>query len=237
MSISGARAAIEAIPRTYNFAADILERNLAAGRSGKPAYIDPRGSWTYGQLADRVDRFGDALRSLAIRREERILIALLDTIDWPTVFLGAVKAGVIPIPVNTLMTEEDYRFMLADSRAKALVVSEPLLGEIRESDPSEPGSQPCDCLGGERAWSPPPSRNLLTNARADPRTAPTTRDDMCFWLYTSGSTGTPKGAVHVHSSLRLTADLYAGAVLGHHRERRLSTRWRSCSSPTGSATR
>ena len=122
-----ARAAAEAIPRDYNFAADIIERNLKAGRANKAAFIDPRGSWSYGQLAERVDRFGHALRSLCIRREERILLALLDTIDWPTAFLGAIKAGVVPIPVSTLMTEEDYRFMLADSRAKALVVSEPLL--------------------------------------------------------------------------------------------------------------
>ena len=89
-----ARAAIDAIPRNYNFAADIIERNLKAGRADKPVFIDPRGSWTYGQLAGRVDRFGHVLRSLGVRREERILLALLDTIDWPTAFLGAIKAGV-----------------------------------------------------------------------------------------------------------------------------------------------
>src|SRR5215471_7120665 len=110
--------AFEAIPRTYNFAADIIERNLAAGRADKPAYIDPRGSWSYGALAERVDRFGNALRSLGIHQEARVLLALLDDIDWPTAFLGAVKAGIVPIPVNTLMTEDDYRFMLTDSRAK-----------------------------------------------------------------------------------------------------------------------
>src|SRR5258708_4765763 len=124
------RAAVEAIPRVYNFAADILERNLKAGRANKPAFIDPRGAWTYGQLAERVDRFGRVLRSFGIRREERILIALTDTIDWPTAFLGAIKAGIVPIPVNTLMTEDDYRFMLADSRAKVLVVSEVLFAKF-----------------------------------------------------------------------------------------------------------
>ena len=119
-----ARAAIDAIPRAYNFAADILERNLKAGRANKPAFIDPRGSWTYGQLAERVDRFGRVLRSFGLRREERVLIALFDTIDWPTAFLGCLKAGVVAVPVNTLMTEDDYRFMLADSRARMLVVSD-----------------------------------------------------------------------------------------------------------------
>src|SRR5438093_1106204 len=118
---------VGAIPREYNFAADILAKNLAAGRANKPAFVDPRASWTYGQLADRVERFGAVLRSLGLRREERILICLLDTIDWPTAFLGAIKAGVVAVPVNTLMTEDDYRFMLADSRARLLVVSEELL--------------------------------------------------------------------------------------------------------------
>src|SRR5688572_11387720 len=114
------------IPRAYNFAADILTRNLAAGRAQKPVFIDPRGSWTYGQLADRVARFGNALRSRGVAPEQRILICLLDTIDWPTAFLGALKAGVVAVPVNTLMTQDDYRFMLADSRARMLVVSEAL---------------------------------------------------------------------------------------------------------------
>src|SRR5687768_15914771 len=115
-----------AIPREYNFAADILDRNLKAGRADKPVFIDPRGSWTYGQLADRVARFAAALRTLGVQREERILICLTDTIDWPTAFLGALKAGVVAVPVNTLMTEDDYRFMLADSRARMLIVSQAL---------------------------------------------------------------------------------------------------------------
>src|SRR5438876_749314 len=208
-----ARAAIDAIPRSYNFAADIIERNLKAGRANKPVYIDPRGSWTYGQLAERVDRFGHVLRSLGIRREERILLALLDTIDWPTAFLGAIKAGVVPIPVNTLMNEDDYRFMLADSRAKVLVVSEALLAKFAKLIGS--GSDLLHVIvSGENACGHRGFEDLLASARPEPYTAPTTRDDMCFWLYTSGSTGRPKGAVHVHANLRLTADLYAGGVLG-----------------------
>jgi len=208
-----ARAAAEAIPRDYNFAADIIERNLKAGRANKAAFIDPRGSWSYGQLAERVDRFGHALRSLGIRREERILLALLDTIDWPTAFLGAIKAGVVPIPVSTLMTEDDYRFMLADSRAKVLVVSEPLLPRFANLIGSS-----ADLLhvivSGEDPRGHHGFEDLLASARPEPYTAPTTRDDMCFWLYTSGSTGRPKGAVHAHANPRLTADLYGTGLLG-----------------------
>jgi benzoate-CoA ligase len=208
-----ARAAVEAIPRAYNFAADILERNLAAGRAKKTAFIDPRGTWTYGQLAERVDRFGRVLRSFGIRREERVLMALLDTIDWPTAFLGAIKAGIVPIPVNTLMTEEDYRFMLADSRAKALVVSEALLPKFANLIGSSPDLMHV-IVSGENAHGHRRFEDLLASAKPESYTAPTTRDDICFWLYTSGSTGRPKGAVHVHANLRLTADLYGGGVLG-----------------------
>jgi len=213
MSFFDPREKAEAIPRSYNFAADILERNLAAGRASKPAYIDPRGSWTYGVLAERVARFGSVLRSLGVRREERILLALLDTIDWPTAFLGAIKAGVVPIPVNTLMTEDDYRFMLADSRAKVLVVSEPLLPKFQSLVKSSPDLGHV-IVSGKNAHGHHEFEALLTGARPDAYTAPTTRDDMCFWLYTSGSTGTPKGVVHIHSNLRLTADLYGEGVLG-----------------------
>src|SRR5476651_2388116 len=100
------------VPREYNFAADVLQRNLDAGRANKPAYIDARGVTTYGQLAGRVARFGAALRGLGVKREERVLLALLDTVDWPIAFLGCLKAGIIAVPVNTLLTEDDYRFML-----------------------------------------------------------------------------------------------------------------------------
>src|SRR6186997_3253866 len=124
--------AVGAIPRDYNFAADVLQKNLDAGRAGKPAYIDVRGTHTYGQLADRVARFGAALRGLGVRREERVLIALLDTIDWPTAFLGCLKTGAVAVPVNTLMTEDDYRYMLADSRARVLVVSEALFPRFQK---------------------------------------------------------------------------------------------------------
>src|SRR5208282_3535775 len=126
-------AMASAIPRDYNFAADILKRNLDAGRSDKVAYIDHRGSYTYADLAARVERFGHVLRTLGMRREERVLICLLDTIDWPTAFLGAIKAGIVAVSVNTLMTEDDYRFMLDDSRARLLVVAEELLPKFAKA--------------------------------------------------------------------------------------------------------
>ena len=201
------------IPRAYNFAADILGRNTAAGRANKPVFIDQRASWTYGQLADRVNRFAAALRARDIRREERILICLLDTIDWPAAFLGALRAGVVAIPVNTLMTEADYRFMLADSRARMLFVSDVLFPKFERLIGACPDLQHV-VVSGDDAKGHERFEDLIAGAPNEDWSAPTTRDDIAFWLYTSGSTGRPKGAVHTHADLKLTNDLYAGPILG-----------------------
>src|SRR6187401_3132029 len=205
--------AVGAIPRDYNFAADVLQKNLDAGRAGKPAYIDVRGTHTYGQLADRVARFGAALRALGVRREERVLIALLDTIDWPTAFLGCLKAGVVAVPVNTLMTEADYRFMLADSRARVLVLSDALLDRFSKLIGESPDLEHV-VVSGANPHGHKSFEELIATAKSSAETAPTACDDIAFWLYTSGSTGKPKGAVHVHASLKLTADLYGTPVAG-----------------------
>lgn len=201
------------VPRQYNFAADILESNLAAGRAGKAAFIDGRGTWSYGVLSERANRFGAILRDLGIQPEQRILICLLDSVDWPTAFLGALKAGVVAVPVNTLLTEDDYQFMLAHSRAKLLVVSEALYPKFANLIGFCPELEHV-IVSGENTFGHAQLEDLLERTSALPRTHETTCDDIAFWLYTSGSTGKPKGAVHLHGNLKLTHDLYGGPVLG-----------------------
>jgi benzoate-CoA ligase len=205
------RGVIAAIPRRYNFAEDVLVRNLTAGRTRKSAYIDPRGTWSYGQLAERAARFGNLLRSLGIQREQRILLCLTDTIDWPTSFLGAIKAGVVPVPVNTLMSEAEYRFILEDSGARLLIVSEELYPRFANSIGSTPDLEHV-LVSGNNGFGQTLFEGALQGAIATEYTAPTTRDEMCFWLYTSGSTGQPKAAVHVHASPRLIDDCYGAHV-------------------------
>ena len=164
-------ALLDAIPRDYNFADDILQRARDRGWFPKPAYIDPRGTWSYEQLAERVARFAEGLRGCGVRREERVLICLLDTIDWPTAFLGCLKAGVVAVPVNTLMTEDDYRFMLAHSRARMLIVSEALYAKFAPLIASAPDLEHVT-ISGDNAHGHCNFEDLIGSAKADNATAP-----------------------------------------------------------------
>jgi len=201
------------IPRAYNAAHDLIERNLAAGRGGKTVYIDDAGRYTYAELAQRVNRVADALHALGVQMEQRVMVALLDGIDFPSVFLGAIKAGIVPVAANTLLTSAEYRFMLEDSRARVLVVSEQLLDVFRPTLAQSPFLQHV-VVAGTDGHGFLHLQQLMREASDTFATAPTTRDDVCFWLYSSGSTGTPKGTLHVHSSLVQTAELYARPILG-----------------------
>ncbi len=201
------------IPRCYNAAHDLVERNLAAGRTDKVAIIDDHGSYTFGELAARVHRCANALRDLGIRQEQRVLLCLTDGIDFPTAFLGSIEAGIVPIPCNTLLTTRDYEYMLQDSRASALIVSAALLPAFLPLLDRMPHLVHVIVAGAHAG----PHRSLdalLAAAAPDSRPAATTCDDVCFWLYSSGSTGPPKGTVHVHSSLVQTVELHARPVLG-----------------------
>ena len=189
------------IPRDYNAAHDLLARNT--GRAGKLAFIDAVSGATlsYGELDDQAHRFANALRAQGFAPESRILLAMLDTPEWPVAFLGCILAGVVPVAANTLLTTPDFDFMLRDSRAQGLIVSQALL----------PAFAPL--IG-----TIPTLRSVMAEmvrAQAATKTvAPTCADDACFWLYSSGSTGAPKGTVHLHSHLIQTAELYGRGVLG-----------------------
>jgi benzoate-CoA ligase len=198
---------------TYNAAADLIERNLAAGRGAKTAIIDDRGLYTYAELAERVSRFTNAMCRLGIHREQRILLCLHDGIDFPTAFLGAVKTGIVPVAVNTQLSSDEFAFMLADSRARAVVVSSPMLPAMLAAVAQLPQPKPEVIV----SYPEPSERSLEGLLNAAPSTAesaPTHPDEPCFWLYSSGSTGRPKGTVHLHSSLIQTADCFAIPVLG-----------------------
>jgi len=210
---AGGEAPRVTVPREFNAAVDLIERNLKAGRAGKLAFRDDRESLTYGQLAERVDRCASALRALGLEPEQRVLMIQLDTVDFPVVFLGAIKAGIVPVPVNTLLTSDDYDFMLRDSRARALIVSDALYDKVAGVIGKQPALRHVIVAGAD-GHGHARLGDLLAKAEPQAAAAPTNADDICFWLYSSGSTGTPKGAVHLHSHLTLTAELYAKPILG-----------------------
>ena len=199
------------VPSDYNAAHDLLERN--ASRSGKVAFIDSAAGTqlTYGELSDQAHRFANALRSHGFAPESRVMIAMLDTLEWPVVFLGCILAGVVPVATNTLLTTRDFDFMLRDSRARALFVSKPLFSAFEPLIGNIDTLQSVFVAGDESANS---VAAMIRSGAAAPKVTDTCADDACFWLYSSGSTGSPKGTVHLHSHLIQTAELYGRGVLG-----------------------
>ena len=201
-------------PSSFNFAQHLFEVN--AGRKDKLAFIDDLGRLTYGEVEERARRLAAGLRALGIKREERVLLLMQDTVDWPVSFLGAIYSGIVPVAVNTLLTADDFSYMLEHSRAQAVLVSGALLPAIKaalvKSDHevhkvivSRPVA-PVDF--GEIEFE-----TFLEQHAPSPRPAATGADDACFWLYSSGSTGRPKGTVHSHANPYWTCELYGKAVL------------------------
>jgi benzoate-CoA ligase len=202
------------IPRSYNAADDLLQRN--AGRASKTAYIDAATGrqLSFGELTGQAHRFANALRALGLVPESRAMLCMHDTLEWPVVFLGCILAGVVPIASNTLLTSKDFDFMLRDSRAQALIVSQPLLPAFEPLIGTIASLQTVIVGGVDRAGPRPTVSEMIHSVSATRQVADTCADDICFWLYSSGSTGTPKGTVHLHSHLIQTAELYGRAVLG-----------------------
>src|SRR5437764_14183341 len=145
-------------PIGYNAAVDLIERNLDAGRGAKTAFIDDHGHYSYAELAERASRFANLVRRLGIHPEQRILLCLHDTIDFPTAFLGAIKAGAVPVAVNTQLSAAEFAFMVADSRARAVVVSAPLLPVMDAALASLPGGpRPALIVSGGDTQEPSPA--------------------------------------------------------------------------------
>ncbi len=196
-----------------------VDRHLRDGDGARVAFQDPWRILTYAALETATRQFAGALQTTGIGRERRIVLLLQDTIEFPIAFWGAMRAGVVPVPINTLLTPETVAYILQDSRAEGVVVSAGLtatLGAtllaaglklviVSESDGSQPTLADASWIGFQA---------LLANGDPATPTVTASPDEVAFWLYSSGSTGAPKGVRHVHSSLRFTADTYGAQVLG-----------------------
>src|SRR4051812_25932459 len=187
-----------------------VDRHRRDGGGARVAFRDPWRSLTYTGLEIATRQFAGALQTAEIGRERRIVLLLQDTIDFPIAFWGALRAGVVPVPINTLLTPETVAYILKDCRTNAVVISSgvaaslaPTLdaAHIQHIVVSQPDGTPPEPHPGQT-----PFKNFLKSGAPTPPPADASPDETAFWLYSSGSTGAPKGVRHVHSSLRFTAE-------------------------------
>jgi benzoate-CoA ligase len=203
---------MQVLPERFNFAQRLLEANLE--RPSKVAYVDDDGRLTYGELEERVRRFASGLRELGVRQDERVLLLMHDTSDWPVAFLGSLYAGVVPVPVDTMLGAQYYAYVLQHTRAQAVFVSAALLpalqaalGHCKNDVRSIVVSRGKGMTGGLDL------DRLLARSAPRARPAQTGAHEPGFWLYSSDSTHRMKAAVHTHANLHLTAELYGKHVL------------------------
>src|SRR5258705_5719479 len=207
--------------RPYNAAVDFVDANVARGLGQKVAFVDPTRSLTYGELQARTYQLAAALKALGLRQEDRLLLLLPDTVDYPVAFWGAVRAGIIAIPLNTLLSPDVYAYIMADSRATAMVAAAPLARNILPILDRVPRLRTIAVVGASADDVTAFSRldvhhfdDLIGRQLAEPFTALTLSDEGAFWMYTSGSTGDPKGVKHVHTTPMCCARLMGQRVIG-----------------------
>lgn len=203
------------LPDIFNVATWFVDRNVEEGRGERVAIECGDERVTYRQVLERVNRVGNALREeLGVRPEERVLLLTLDGCEMVYAFFGAIKIGAVPIPTNTLWKAADYEYVLNDSRATVLIVSEALLPTIQEIPREQLRSLRHIVVVGDAFNA------LMARGSATLEAEPTSKDAPAFWLYSSGSTGFPKGCVHLQHDMVVCAELYARGVLGIDREDR-----------------
>lgn len=201
------------LPDRLNAAVALVDRHLAEGRGPKTAILCGEQRITYTDLADAVNRLGNALKALGIRWEERVALLMPDLPEMVYAFFGAMKIGAVPIPLNTLLMPSDYESLLNGSRSRALIVHGSLLERVLPIWPRLKYS-PILIVAGEAPGEAVSLREAMQSASPELHAADTSKDDAAFWLYSSGTSGMPKGAIHLHHDMVVSADLYARPILG-----------------------
>jgi len=203
------------LPDQFNAATYFIDRHLDQGRGQKVAIEAGDARVTYRQLGEKVNRFGNALRQLGARIEERVLLLLLDSPEFAFSFFGAIKIGAVPVPVNTLLRAADHQYILNNSRARVVVVSESLYPQI-EAIPREQLRylQHVIVVDATPATGTLCFGDVIEQNSPQLEAEPTSRDDAAFWLYSSGSTGPPKACVHLQHDMVVCAERYAKGILG-----------------------
>lgn len=201
------------LPERLNVASALVDVHVSKGRGAKPAILCGERATTYAELYAFVNRFGNVLRELDVRIEERVALLLPDTPEFAFAFFGSMKMGAVAIPLNTLLKPHDYEYLLNDSRARALVVHSSLLDRITEIRPDLKHLRHI-LVCGDQVEGFMSLENALRHASPSLQAFETSKDDAAFWLYSSGTTGFPKGTVHLHHDMIVEADQYAQQTLG-----------------------
>lgn len=199
------------LPETLNVATAYVDANVAAGRGASTAFFYRDQQITYQDVLEQVNRTGNALRALGLDLEQRVALLLLDCPEFVYSFFGTIKIGAVAVPMNTLLRPHDYAYLLNDSRARALVVSEAFVPQIEAIRGDLTYLRHIIVVG--HAGPHLAYHRLLAEASSTLEAVPTSKDDMAFWLYSSGSTGFPKGAVHLHHDMLYVSDLVGKEVL------------------------
>ena len=200
-----------AFAEVFNVAVPFIDRHVAERRGAKVAIRDAAGDVTYAALAANVNRAGNALAVLGLSAGDRVLMVVKDCPTFFYLFWGAIKAGFVPVPLNTLLRAPDYRFVIENSHAACIVWSPAFAGEV-EPALAEAAHRPAHALPAEGDGDTFAARLATASDALEP--APAAADDPAFWLYTSGSTGTPKGGVHRHRDMVVTSQYFAVDTLG-----------------------
>lgn len=196
----------------FNVAVPFIDRHIEEGRDDKVAIrVHGGGTVNYGTLFEHVNKAGNALIDLGCSKGDRVLMVVKDSAEFYYLFWGAIKAGIIPVPLNTLLRAKDYSYMIEDSEATAIIFSPEYTSEVEQAlekskhkpkiNLSTDGSD--ECLAKQ-----------MLSASSNLKAASTTANEDCFWLYSSGTTGGPKGVVHAHKDMVVTSQLYGVGILG-----------------------
>jgi len=213
---AGAREIGFACPVTYN-ASRILFDNLDKGHGGRLALTGPLGARSYSQLCTEASRWGNGFASMGLSRGDRILMFLDDTPAYPAAFFGAVRAGFVPLLINTLTPPDLLQFYLSDSGATVAVADVEFCPRFEAVACKDTSLRTLIVVNGEAASHAVPNTLIashwLPHFPADLLEAPTHRNEMAFWMYSSGSTGRPKGIVHLQHDMAYSDAAFAQNVL------------------------
>jgi benzoate-CoA ligase family protein len=204
------------IPQRYN-ASRILFDNLSKDRADRLALTGPAGTRSYGELCADASRWGHGLLSLGLKRGDRVLMFLDDTPAYPAAFFGAVRAGLVPLLINTLTPPELLQFYLSDSGAKVAIADAAFCSRFNEQGCRDTDLRTLISVNGSAGDHAAPNMIVaepwLPGFSTELAEADTNRNEMAFWMYSSGSTGRPKGIVHLQHDMAYSEAAFARHVL------------------------